>query len=88
MTKENTELQKELNSIKNREHTKDLRVEDAIAQIYTYLVLANTFVEKHAPINKEIFHLGLILDNIERILFKLDEHYDMITSIKIEDKKG
>ena len=70
--------------VSNKNLNEEFQVVDAITQIYSYLVLADTFVEKYIPANKEIYHLSLILNNIEQIIFKLDKPYGILKDIEIK----
>lgn len=66
---------------------KEFQVADAINLIYTYLTVADAYIEKYSINNKELYHLGLIMDNIKAVILKLDKNYNVLTDVIIENDK-
>lgn len=60
----------------------EFQIVDALTNIYSNIVLAQSYVAKHYEHNREIFHIGLLLDNIEDILKKLDKSFNILKDIE------
>lgn len=60
---------------------KDFKTTQALTHIYTNLVLGRALVEKYQEAVPAILHLGLVFDNIEEELRKVDEYYQLLVGI-------
>ncbi len=45
----------------------DTKTEDAIIQLYSYIKIADIYVQHYVEI-PEILHLGLLIDNMEEVI--------------------
>lgn len=56
---------------------KEIRVEDFLVNINSYLKLADVYVQEHCQ-NEEVFHLGLMIDKMQEELEKLKPYFSDI----------
>ena len=60
-----------------KEKIKISTIEDAIISLNSYIKIANSYVQDNLQ-NKEILHMGLIIDKMEEEMDKIRPYFDAI----------
>lgn len=60
-----------------KEKIKNSTIEDAIISLNSYIKIANSYVQDNLQ-NKEILHMGLIIDKMEEEMDKIRPYFDAI----------
>lgn len=75
-----------MEAILNEERLKEMRTEDVLAKICTYLYFADLAISNMPePLQSQILHLGLLIDNMNNEIKTLAPYYEVVNTMCNEE---
>ena len=66
-----------MNEEKLYDNEKEMKIEDVLVRVKGYLDIADAYIEQNSD-DKNLVHLGLLIDNISEAIDELKPYYDII----------